>query len=518
MTRESSVEAKSADNLRRLALARESAIALTLATDGALRLVGRDGEQRMNAAGGAVLFDADGKELATASKQAGQYACSYSAELRGAEVGIPLLGGRAPPGRVLWILDSLSLCQALAKGPIRQDSYAEAHIWRRILEYASQGWHFEIVWVFSHTGLRENDRADEVAEAAVANLPASEPPCWYVDAARHRANDALVRHNDSILALVDAGHPLATPRPVRHIVLPLSDSEILETIKSFLQVRRQRGEPMPKLANFCHVTSKTAWVFPAKAMTALFHRYGVPVCIDGAQAPGHIPLDVVDIGAEFYIGTIHKWMYSCQGVGFLVVSPSKQPLMSPLAPSTHVSDGYYRSFAYSAAYDFSPFLAVQQSFDFVDRLCGGWNNVREYNGQLCRFAVEHLSKEWNLADEGIACIQSDQVREGCRELNCMPVIPFPGGKGATNAEATQVMGYLLTKCDITAFLLVEKFRYSNGQIHPTLAVRLTCQIHVSFDDIRRFGKAVTELKGSYGALSVMKEYLPDSIQSMMSYG
>ena len=215
MTRESSVEAKSADNLRRLALARESAIALTLATDGALRLVGRDGEQRMNAAGGAVLFDADGKELATASKQAGQYACSYSAELRGAEVGIPLLGGRAPPGRVLWILDSLSLCQALAKGPIRQDSYAEAHIWRRILEYASQGWHFEIVWVFSHTGLRENDRADEVAEAAVANLPASEPPCWYVDAARHRANDALVRHNDSILALVDAGHPLATPRPVR---------------------------------------------------------------------------------------------------------------------------------------------------------------------------------------------------------------------------------------------------------------------------------------------------------------
>jgi hypothetical protein len=87
---------------------------------------------------------------------------------------------------VIWILDSLSLTQALAKGSLRQRAYAEAHIWKQLVELCALGWSFTLVWGFSHCDVSQNDRADELAEEAVATLPARPPPCWYIDAARFR--------------------------------------------------------------------------------------------------------------------------------------------------------------------------------------------------------------------------------------------------------------------------------------------------------------------------------------------
>ena len=51
-----------------------------------------------------------------------------------------------------------------------------------------------------------------------------------------------------------------------------------------------------------HVTSAPSVLFPVKRLVTLCRDRGVQVVVNGAHAPGHLPLDVADIDADFYVG------------------------------------------------------------------------------------------------------------------------------------------------------------------------------------------------------------------------
>ncbi|KAJ9437477.1 putative L-cysteine desulfhydrase 1 [Diplonema papillatum] len=287
------------------------------------------------------------------------------------------------------------------------------------------------------------------------------------------------------------------------IELPMTDDDIIAAAKAALIDTQQGKGPMPVLANFCHVTSKTGWIFPAKELTTLFHSFGVSVMVDGAQAAGHLPIDVIDINADWYLGTVHKWMYSCQGVGFLVTRDHKHLCTKPLTVSPMDGEGYDEEFSYCGTQDFSSWCSVGDAFDFVDKVCGGMANVRNYCRSQAVACVAILTEKW-----GTRVFQQDLEHHGC-----LPIIPLPKGENAENATAGKVMGYLMVKHKMTAFLLVTKIRGVN-----TLCIRVTCQIYNDEEDWNKLADAVNQLKGNYKSLKIISELgiLPESVSAMIS--
>ena len=115
------------------------------------------------------------------------------------------------------------------------------------------------------------------------------------------------------------------------IPLPANDPE--EVVARFWE----GVTPQTRVVYFSHVTSPTAMTLPAKEICRRAREAGILSVIDGAHAPGQIPLNLPEIGADFYIGNCHKWMMSPKGAGFLYVRPEHQAVIRPL----QVGHSYY---------------------------------------------------------------------------------------------------------------------------------------------------------------------------------
>lgn len=87
-----------------------------------------------------------------------------------------------------------------------------------------------------------------------------------------------------------------------------------------------------------HIFTRTGLITPVGALARLAHRRGAMIAVDGAHAPGMIPLDLDALECDFYGGNCHKWLCAPKGTGFLYVSPHAQERLNHVI----VSWGYSR--------------------------------------------------------------------------------------------------------------------------------------------------------------------------------
>lgn len=144
--------------------------------------------------------------------------------------------------------------------------------------------------------------------------------------------------------------------------------------------------PRTRMVMFSHVTSCSALIFPAVEIARLCKSRGIDLLVDGAHAPGQIPVDIRELDPAFYVGSLHKWVGTPRGASFIYVRPDLQDGFRTVALSSrakkirHDRPLFLRDFDYMGTDDYSAFLVVPDAIDAGARLVpGGWHGLMAAN-------------------------------------------------------------------------------------------------------------------------------------------
>jgi len=138
-----------------------------------------------------------------------------------------------------------------------------------------------------------------------------------------------------------------------------------------------------KLALIDHVTSPTALVLPLARIVRELQDRGVDTLVDGAHAPGMVPVALNELGAAYYTGNAHKWMCAPKGAAFLHVRRNRQASLHPTVISHGYATGYQAEFDWTGTCDPTAWLCIPEAIRFMGSLLpGGWPELMARNHAL----------------------------------------------------------------------------------------------------------------------------------------
>lgn len=147
--------------------------------------------------------------------------------------------------------------------------------------------------------------------------------------------------------------------------------------------------PRTRVAMIDHVTSNTALVFPLARIIRELEKRGVDTLVDGAHAPGMLPLNLTRLRPAYYTGNLHKWVCAPKGAAFLWARGDRQADLQP-AVISHGNNrprpghsGFQDRFDWAGTLDPTPWFCVGEAIRRLGRLLpGGWRELRKRNHEL----------------------------------------------------------------------------------------------------------------------------------------
>jgi isopenicillin-N epimerase len=195
----------------------------------------------------------------------------------------------------------------------------------------------------------------------------------------------------------------------------------LESPNQVVEAVMERVSSRTRLALLDHVTSQTGLIFPIQQLVNQLAARGVDTLVDGAHAPGMVPLNLHELGATYYTGNCHKWLCAPKGAGFLYVRRDRQSAIRP----TIISHGansrrtdksrFQLEFDWTGTADPTAYLCVPEAIRFLGSLLpGGWLDLMNKNRAKALFARQALCEAL-----GVSPPCPDEM------IGSMAVVPLP---------------------------------------------------------------------------------------------
>jgi isopenicillin-N epimerase len=222
---------------------------------------------------------------------------------------------------------------------------------------------------------------------------------------------------------------------VAEVPFPLeSSNEIIEVILRAVTNRT-------RIALLDHATSSTAIVLPLGEIIEALEARGVTTLVDGAHAPGMLPINLRELRPTYYAANLHKWVCAPKGAAFLYVRPDRQDVVQP-AVISHGNNrprpgftSFQDRFDWAGTADPTAWFCVPEVIGWMDQLLpGGWRELRERNHQLAVEARRTLCERFEVAPP-------------CPEelLGSMATVPLPkrfqGRKASGKVDREQLALY-----------------------------------------------------------------------------
>jgi cysteine desulfurase/selenocysteine lyase len=166
--------------------------------------------------------------------------------------------------------------------------------------------------------------------------------------------------------------------------------------------------PRTKLVSITHVSNALGTINPVAELTALAKRQGATVLIDGAQAVSHMPVNVQEIGCDFYVFSGHK-VFAPTGIGALYGRPELLATLPPFQGGGNmIADVTFERTAYQPAParfeagtgNIADAVGLGAAIDYVTSL--GMANISHYEHGLLRYAEDQLQRVSGLRIYGTA--------------------------------------------------------------------------------------------------------------------
>lgn len=332
------------------------------------------------------------------------------------------------------------------------------------------------------------------ARAALARLVGADPAdlCFVPNATTGvnavlrslplRPGDELLTTDQAYNACRNALEFVAGQAGARVVVAPVpfpltSAEQVTEAVLAHVSDRT-------RLVLLDHITSPTALIFPVAPLVRELDRRGIDTLVDGAHAPGMVPLALDALGAAYYTGNCHKWLCAPKGAALLHVRRDRQHLIRP----TCISHGanvqrpgrsrYLLEFDWTGTADPTASLCVPDALRFLDGLLpGGLPALQARNRALA------------IAGRRLLCAALD-APPPCPEdmLGAMATVPLP-------PDDTGRTSPLFTADPLADLLLAQGIEVPvfPWPRPPQRALRISAQIYNEPGDYQRLAAALPGL-------------------------
>ena len=246
----------------------------------------------------------------------------------------------------------------------------------------------------------------------------------------------------------------------------------IESVDDFVSAYLNVLTPRTRLVVLEDISAKSGLVQPIEKIIAECNKRGIAVLVDGAHSVGAIDRDLSTLGADWYIGCLHKWLGAERGSGYIYASENKKDTLRPVSISRHYYEPYPNNFDWPGTVDFAPWLTVKEAIAFRNTF--DEEKFHDYCHNLVMWAANYVAD--SLGTQFIAPE---------RFVNYMAPVALPDEFQKKTIDIKDIMN------DLADLNVMAKIDLINGRKY----VRLSAYIYNEEDDYKILVEALKTIKG-----------------------